>query len=277
MDDVYLQRTLDLLGVGDIKITEHEVISSSEPDRVKNAAVYDKCNDIMLTKLHARSVGPMMHVTGEMRALSDPLHRQVCRESARRYGTPAKICAYLPKLNRATGLEIWKWNHANWPSTTGWKDHLDVFHLLASGETVLFALEEMEEMHFSIFGSSHVLLQEKHDHDTHTKRVWLIESQALRNALAPTVERCFQRAVEVSSRTFAGFAGLLSDALHLEILFASRAGDRISEDRQVELSNAWGTSFAVAIDDLRTVDFLEGEGDCYRLTKDGGEFLSLLE
>ena len=237
--------------------------------------VYKRCNEVLLAELQKQSLGQIRHVTGEMRAISDPFHRYVCSLSYRRYGVPGEICAWLPPEHRISGRAVWEWNRRNWPARTRWQDHLDVFHRIAAGETVLYGLSKLEEMHFSLFGRDLVQLQERHDHAKHTKRVWLLKSRRLWDALLPTVERCFGDALEIPSRMFANFAALLSDPLHLDVLVRLTDEKTICEGEIGTLCGSFGTSFGEVMADLQVAGFINREENRYAITTGGMEFLEL--
>lgn len=274
MNDKHLHETLEKLGVDNLDISPSKVLGSSPPEKVENARVYALCNQIMLDELRGENLGPIYHVTGEMRAVSDPLHREVCRMAWKQHGTPVVMMAHIPPERRKTGRDVWKWNTENWPPQL-WSNHLDVFHLFASGATALYMLPKAENMHFSLFGSKYVLLQEEHDHDAHVKRVWLLESERLRDALLPRVERCFKRTTELTSRLFHNFVGMLSDSLHLEILHEFHRPEGASPELFDEQCSLFGTSFDEVIGNLAAVGFLRVTHGRTEITNDGREFFSL--
>lgn len=276
MNDEYLKTTLRKLGVGDMEIAPSSIIAASPPDKQGNAEVYNRCNEVMLGELQRQSLGSIFHVTGEMRAVSDPHHRQVCRIASRHYGAPIKMMAYIPADRKRTGRDIWNWNTRCWPPQS-WQNHLDAFHLFASQETILYGLPSPEAMHFSLFGDQYVLLQEEHDHDAHVKRVWLLKSGTLRAALVPRVEKCFRSATEIPARLFQNFAGLLSDPLHLDALFQLKTREEIDRENFKLECEVFGTSLEEVLADLSTVGFIDYPDGAVRVTKSGIEFLSMFE
>jgi ribosomal protein S19E (S16A) len=82
-------------------------------------------------------------------------------------------------------------------------------NLLAEGTVNLFVLAEPQEIHFSIFGDRHVLLQDKHHHPTEKKWVWFIECPSLVRHLRLRVEELFSRARQISATSFDSFLSSL--------------------------------------------------------------------
>jgi len=274
MEDKRLETTLALLGIEDIALSKINVIADSGPEARDNAIVYKECNERLRAELEKQKLGQFFHVTGEMRALSDPSHRENCR-LAWQYGAPPKMFAYLPKEYR-NGTGIWEWNEQHWPlEAQGWQNHLDVFHLLGDREVILYGLFDCEEMHFSLFGDRYVLLQEQHDHNDHVKSVWFLESMEIRSALIPRVEKCITHSKEIPARIFRDFTDSLSDPLHLDLLFC------LNDEKSIQLRHldkrysSFGISVEKIILDLSLVHFIIIEKDAAHITKPGQEFLKI--
>jgi hypothetical protein len=200
--DEYLLVTLGELGFtpGDVESVGLRVLHHSDPQSAKMARTYQFVNDHLEGLVKGRPGMRIRHVTGEARALLDPAHRRVLRHTARRGDCGTLLCHF--KFERApTALQFVREQHGHWNCET-WVDIIDLLSLAAAKEVCIRVLQQAEPIHFSLFGDSLVLMQDKHTHPTVEKRVWFVESSALVEHLTPRVAKLWEDALPIPVLTF---------------------------------------------------------------------------
>lgn len=278
-----LSETLANLGVTGVDLHSIKIIDRSEPVAEDNRQVYQSANNTLLTLIEQGDPGECIHVTGEMRALSDHLHRSVCRQILERRGDRVNMIGYVPAVVRnrkredseywkEMGRETLRWMRENWPDAT-WLDCVDALDLVADAEVNLYSLPRQEEMHYSIFGDRYVLLQAKHPHGQHTKSVWFIESKPVYSRLTTRAHKTLERARYIPASIFSELTLSLSSpsALHVLFYLVEKSISKEEQSRQLEDLDVSRNVFL----DLEAAGFVSEVEDFLQITSEGENYLSL--
>jgi hypothetical protein len=73
-----LSKTLEQAHLEHIKVEKIKWLAFADADVEQNEKVHRATNDLLLTLVVDGNPGRCIHVTGEMRALLDPFHREIC-------------------------------------------------------------------------------------------------------------------------------------------------------------------------------------------------------
>jgi len=211
-DEKHLIQTLELAGVSAAARKKSTTLAFSKPEKQENRRIHDTTNELILDLLRIGDLGPCIHVTGEMRALTDPLHRRVCEEMRLRDKGSFDVLYNLPEDARGDATSLVAWNLRRWArgKTRSWDEELRTIDVIASRAVDLFAYDTSQPIQFSVFGRRHILLQEHH-HDIGTsKRIWLLESEALNDFFVDHALSCKAKATDVDEGLFYQFASNVS-------------------------------------------------------------------
>ncbi|RYD75892.1 MAG: hypothetical protein EOP84_17635 [Verrucomicrobiaceae bacterium] len=236
------------------------VLDESTPDRLLSSSVYASANDRMLAQVDRRTQ-PLVHVTGEMRAITDPTHQSICQRYSER-ANPVSILCYVGKIaHRPDALCVLRHSRENWIGID-WKRQFMALCLISEGAVRVSATPSLEPVHFSVFGDKGVLLQSKHDHNMHKKFVWLIEDAQLNDHLRRSAEHSKSRATYIS-------AALFRDAL-------SSISSLRTVDCMIELREGKGTSRLrpEALSALKAIGYVKSRAGTLILTNSGSSFLA---
>jgi hypothetical protein len=221
--DKHLEKTLIDLGVQ--TPGQLEVIAHSEPSPENNRKVYALVNELLGKLVGERDLGSTIHITGELRALSDPRHQDICIENYRRHKTAVTFVGYVPVDHRAEPYLLLERDASAWQAS--WRASLTAFRMPANGEVNVFATDEMEKLHYSVFPDNYALLQEWHIHEDHSKRVWLIRSPAVHASLERRAQRTLARATQIPPFYFRRLAMYAASDEALDLLARLDEGDQI--------------------------------------------------
>ena len=191
-----LKKTLTYAGINDIKITEGMIKSYGflEKDR-KN--VHNQTNNLLKSSLDKNSLGECIHITGEMRALTDPFHRYLCDQINLKDKDVFKVVYNHPDIEMNNTVDMLKWNLKKWTSKNKkriWQEELKTIYSIANRSVSLYALDTSNEIQYSVFGYKYILLQEKHDDLATQKHTWLLESESLNAELTLKAENYIKKA-----------------------------------------------------------------------------------
>ena len=259
-----LEKTLRFFGETLIDDADIEVVDYSPASEPGNASVYAAVNMILLDAAGRRAPGECTHITGEMKAIADPLHRQVCRAIWNRRHTRFLVVTFIPDGVPRTGMHIAARNRAVWGGT-GWHDQVGALDLLAEGVVELRATRTLEPIHYSVFDDSFVLLQAQHDHEQHIKEVWILRSETIHAELARHARQTAARARRVRPSGFARYLADLEHPLTLRVLEAIAAGAKPAKPQLDE-----------RLEVLAAVGLVDLTGETASLTDDGRGYLELI-
>jgi hypothetical protein len=275
-----LARTLDLAGLGSIKADKINCLALADPKIEQNERVHRATNNLIMDLMREGNVGRCIHVTGEMRALLDPFHRDLCAQMHRLDGRQFSILYNLPPDRRndrysAIGWSLNKWSEKGQRT---WQEYLRTFDVIAERVVDIRASKTESPVQYSVFGSKFVQLQEKHRDAQQAKRVWLLESSELNEALTDHGERMLAEAQEVDERWYGGFVTSLGDLGARSVLRKLSAGHSFStEELDDETLRSFNTSPLDSAKALKTMGFaVADEKDRWTISKPGREYTELL-
>ena len=164
------------------------------------SATYWKLNDDLLT-LARRGPLRIDHITGEARVLVDPHHRKVISVNHANGGL-TRIACRQPKPGQIhDAFTFVAAQKTRWYAMT-WMDLIDVVSLAATGQVGMFVLARPADIHYSVYGSSRALLQERHHHPSEKKRVWYVKSRPITAELAEQATATFDAATCIPPQSF---------------------------------------------------------------------------
>jgi hypothetical protein len=215
-----------------------------------------------------------------MRALLDPLHRQICIEIYRkRRDDPFLVLFDIPATNRqgwesAVGYSVGRWSEKK----IGWAEQLRTLDAIGDRTVNLRASQTLDKIQFSVFGDKFVLLQAKHKDNAEAKQLWLLESKKLNEAFTAKAMDLYREAIEIDEGWYRTFMGLVSGIGSRLVLKSLGAGADINRRHQLARELA---SFDMDANDsvsaLTAMGFVETRDDnLLRITGKGAEYLALL-
>jgi len=279
-----LEETLQELGISGITTLKIETLLMSPADAEKNERLYKEVNEkYLLPLVKQQDLGECIHITGEMRALSDSSHRMVCREERKKYHNRIKLVCSLPPISKSkdrssvfyntTGSKILGWIKQDWKDPNlKWSDYLDIFDLIGDDYVSLYSLPRPEKIHYSVFGDEYVLLQAHHEVGIHKKEVWFLKSRPICDELREEAKSTVKSAENVSFSVFKRFTLSLSSMKALEILFL------LSEKeipRQKLLTKIRADSSELEYFNLGAAGFIDECEGLSKITEQGNEYLKL--
>lgn len=113
-DSKALAETLERAGAPRSSLKNLHVLDFSDRNTKRNRLVHESTNRLLLDLITSDDVGTCIHVTGEMRAITDPLHRQICETISLRRGAGFDILYNLPPDRAADVFATVGWNLDNW-------------------------------------------------------------------------------------------------------------------------------------------------------------------
>lgn len=271
-----LRQTILDAGIKRPEKLDIEIVDYSPADERENIKIYEKANETWLCNVEEKDPGKCVHITGEMRALSDPLHRQVCRRLWEKYKSRCSMAFYLPLEYESNARGILSRNRQNWKGVS-WSNHMDVFDLLSEGIVNLYFSRQAEAIHYSVFGNEYVLLQAKHEHGQHVKEVWLIRSEPLNEVLSIQAKRTIIKSKYMQPTLSGDLMMSVSGPLALHILISLSEKGNMSKDELFLKISASETFRDNCLRDLENFGFVEQSDADLQLTSDGAKYLSIFD
>lgn len=277
-DEQALISTLKLAGIANPKLDKIRTLEFSRANKKENKRVHDATNRLILDLLESEDLGTCIHVTGEMRALADPFHRQVCEEMRRRDKGSFHVLYHLPTDRHQNAAALVQWNLSRWAAgrTRRWDEELRTIDVIGNRSVDLLAYDTLQEIQYSVFGKKYVLLQEKHPDTSVSKRVWLLESDDINGHLSERARTFIDNAVNIDEGMFREFAVNLSGVAARRCLSKLEKG-ALEKDRV--LSDPLVSDFARdpqgSVDALKVMEFVkEDRAGRLHITPSGRKFLN---
>ena len=271
-----LKKTLTYAGINDIKITEGMIKSYGflEKDR-KN--VHNQTNNLLKSSLDKNSLGECIHITGEMRALTDPFHRYLCDQINLKDKDVFKVVYNHPDIEMNNTVDMLKWNLKKWTSKNKkriWQEELKTIYSIANRSVSLYALDTSNEIQYSVFGYKYILLQEKHDDLATQKHTWLLESESLNAELTLKAENYIKKAKKIEEENYRKFTQDLNNVSSQRFLsLLSKSEKSIIELLEDKLAMDFTDSTQEILDTLRVMNFLNINDNKVSITESGREFI----
>lgn len=258
----------------------YSTIAHGDASIEQNQEVHRQTNAILLDLLISGELGTCIHVTGEMRALLDPLHRQICLEMHRRGKEIFRVIFNVPEERRHDSIATVGWSLSRWDEKKfGWKEQLRTVDVIGDRAVDLRAASTLDQIQYSVFGKKYILLQAKHQDLAPAKQLWLIESERLNDALTEKAKALFDAASEVDERGYRQFISALSGmASRIALRRLAESGSVSRRQISEEDLMPFEEDAPEAIATLEAVNFVKPEpGDLLRITDAGIQYLRLLQ
>ena len=272
-----LMRTLDLVGIHEKlpTIISHGYLD----DEIKHT--HRETNNLLQESIDNNSLGECIHITGEMRALTDPFHRYICEEISQKEKDVFRVVYNLPEEHMNKTTKILEWNLDCWASDGSdrkWHEELRTIYSIANRSVNLYALDTSEEIQYSVFGNKYILLQEKHRDGVRKKHTWLLESESINSMLTVKAEELIKQSKDVDEGNYRRFTQNLSSVASKRFLtiLDKSSKDRLSIDELLEdeVVNDFTDSPEEIIDTLKIMNFINNKDeDSIEITKSGREFI----
>lgn len=274
-DNKALIDTLELVGINRRKLPK--IIAFSPANKQENKKVHEITNKLILDLIETNDLGECIHVTGEMRALTDPFHRRLCEEMRLRDKGSFHVLYNIPEKMQNDAISIVNWNLTRWTKKSvvrEWTEELRSIDVIANCAVDLFAYNTENEVQYSVFGDKYIQLQEKHN--ATEKRIWLLESDDINSHLVDRGKNFIGKAIDINQHLFREFT------LNLSGVAARRYLSKLSKKKFIDenklLNDAFVRDFAPdpkgALDVLKTMEFvIEDAHKQLSITTEGREFL----
>jgi hypothetical protein len=277
-----LARTLEQANVRGIRADQVTCLAYADAVAAQNRKVHHRTNEILLDLLLSGEFGTCIHVTGEMRALLDPFHRQVCSEMYRKKGAYFFVLYDLPEAHRKDRDSVIKWNLSRWSAkgTHKWDEQLRTLDIIGDRTVDIRAHNTLNEIQYSVFGNKYILLQEKHPDTARAKRLWLLESEALNQVLTEHAQELLQGASDIDESWYRSFlislSGVTSRVVLKELAEGKNIGSEELFDKKLPLQLDEEPLSSVSA--LKTAGFLKDQDHgTLAITARGREYLTMLE
>ena len=272
-----LVETLVEAGVSRAVARKAEILSWSKDDPRANERVHAATNTLLLDLLRADDVGKCIHVTGGARALTDPVHRQICEEMQTDDKAPFQVLYHVPDSVARDGWGVVKWNLNNWERKgfLDWKQKLRTLRMIGKKAVDLKAFDERSKIQFSVFGHRYAQVQGQHGDQDPAKYVWLIRSESVNGLLSASAETDLTKSADVDESVFSEVVSTIFSNSARAILKKISSASTISRedilsDKVFEMIDP---NPGVTLEALRVISFVSSnERGNLMLTDDGAEF-----
>jgi hypothetical protein len=279
-----LERTLNSAGIENFSVDKLNLLEFSEAIPDLNQKVYKATNNLIFEELSQSrgDLGLCIHVTGEMRALTDPFHRQLCEEMQRREKGRFQILFYAPsnlsnpEENHSNSGALVDWSLQQWFSEkeTHWTEKMRTINAIANQSVDILAYDTQDNIQYSVFGNRYVLLQEKHAAHAESKRVWLIESENVNEQLSEKAKYFINNSVYIDETIFRDFSRSLTELSAYRILSKLKSS-QIKEDEFLndKLIKDFSMDPLRSLNALKIMKFIEkDENNVLTITTEGIDF-----
>ncbi len=275
-----LIKTLALAGISDSKGFKPKiVIEGNTKEKIKE--VHNRTNFMIKESLEKHSLGECIHITGEMRALTDPFHRFMCEQISKKSERDIfKVVYNLPEEKNNDIIKIVEWNLESWTSKIkrrNWIEELRTIYAIANRTVNLYTLDTSNKIQYSVFGNKYILLQEKHEDRAETKYTWLLESEALNAELAIKANEIINDAKDIDEGLYGKFTQHIGGVSAKRILTLLNKDNKLCMDQlyRDSIVKDFTDNVEKIIDSLKIMKFIDEVNSEYvKITKSGREFLS---
>lgn len=274
-DKKTLKTELLVIGINIFNLHQINYLNYSLAYEEKIKELYQDANAHLIEFINSRKTGKFIHITGEMKALADPSHRNCVKELYEHNKQQFEIMFSLPDAYSLNGSDVKRYNIAEWKDAN-WIDHLDSFDILGANKVKLFNKYERESIHYSLFGSEIIIFQSRHiPREQKKKKVWLLQSEPLFKKLEKHAKGVFEKSTYIGPRTFFQFNLSLSSNISLHLLFSLQNNGPAQKDefvRQLKMLEIYDKSI---IENLKIIGFIQDIDNSYQISNYGKYFLKL--
>lgn len=235
------------------------VLHSSGPNVEETEATYVEANRLLSEELKKGRLLQCIHITGVMKALSDPFHRNICRLASEK-GREFFVAGFVPAAVALTGSSLMGWLRTHW--TASWSDRLSAFSLMARQQVFVARLPAFADLHFSLLNFRYVILQTER-REGGVKFVWLLDSAVLNQRLAERAALHQEAATRLDPALFRNELLHLCSPVARELLWVLR------HEGELDIAQADET----ALTSLCAAGFVD-VSDSAKLTGEGSSFLT---
>ncbi len=253
---------------------EIEILEYSPALKEDNKNIYDEVNKSLLEIINDHENGEYLHITGEMRAFSDPIHREKIKILYEKRNYQIKTVFYLPSTLQISGHDILTYNKEHWDETN-WIDYLDAFDILGEGQALLYRVPEREELQYSLFGDELILFQSKHSSKVHIKEVWILKSRKLFKFLFNRAKNVINRSRFIHPMIFNDFKLSISNDATLHIMFLLLDNGKLDIERfnnEIKKINRFNE---FNLENLKILEFIQQTDEYIELTNYGKNYISI--
>ncbi len=271
-----LVRSLNIIGIKDLRWSEIEICRFSPANKKENNSIYKSVNERLLEIADEEKEGEFIHITGEMKALTDPFHRKCIKKLYENNKQIFKIIFSLPPNYLMNEYYIKKYNIETWEKSN-WVDHIESFDILGENISRLYNNYERELIQYSLFGDELILFQSVHQALQYIKKVWIIESKYLFKKLLKNFERVLSGSQYINPLLFNQFNSSLSSNFGLNIIsLLYDINDIIEESVFLEELKKNYFFNEYVLNNLYLIGFIEKTSDNFiKLSDQGNEYLNL--
>ena len=245
-------------------------------DKESRNKVHLETNNLLEDRLNKNSLGECIHITGEMRALTDPFHRYLCEKINTENKDVFKVVYNLPKNLMNDTAKILEWNLDNWSLNKGfnWIEELRTIYSIANRSVNLYSLDTTDEIQYSVFGSKYILFQGKHEDKSNEKHTWLLESESLNIALTQKAEKLINISTDVNEGHYRKFTQELNSSASKRLLSMLEKKETISYLQIINdtIMRDLTDSIEETLNVLKAIKFINFEKNQVNLTLKGRSF-----
>lgn len=273
--ETLLRETLEQAGIEE----ELPRVISHGLSRVDIKKTHRETNNLIQQSLNSNSLGECIHITGEMRALTDPFHRYICEEINHKEKDVFRVVYNLPKDRMSNSIEILKWNLESWASDSSdrkWYEELRTIYSIANRSVNLFALDTSNEIQYSVFGHKYILLQEKHKDRARNKHTWLLESESVNSLLTEKADELIKQSIDVDGGNYRNFTKNINSIASKRYLSLLSKNDSMPIEKLLSdhIIKDFSESPEEILDTLKVMGFVRLMGtELMKITGAGREFI----
>ena len=235
------------------------VLHSSGPSIEETEATYVEANRLLSEELKKGKLLQCIHITGVMKALSDPFHRSICRLASEK-GKEFFVAGFVPAAFALDGASLMGWLRTHWAAS--WSDRLSAFSLMARQQVFVARLPAFADLHFSLLNFRYVILQTER-RERRVKFVWLLDSPVLNQRLAERAAFHQESATRLDPALFRNELLHLCSPVARELLWVLRHEGELDVAQVDEAT----------LISLRAAGFVD-VSDSVKLTGEGNSFLT---
>lgn len=273
-----LRKTLMDLNLLDFDLSKLTILKHGYSDQ-ERSDVHAVTNETISRCLARDNLGECIHITGEMKAITDPSHRDICDAINTQEKNIFKVVYKLPKEHIGSPMKMIEWSLDGWKSPTknrDWKEELRTIYSIANRSVNLFSFDTTDTIQYSVFGGKYILLQSKHVDGKQDKHAWLLESKILNPLLTNRAKDIISVAENVDEGNYRRFVQNISGVSSKHLLRLLRKNGNLSKTKI--MSDEIIVDFSDSIDDmlesLRIMGFIDIKADsAISITSDGLEYI----
>ncbi|RXJ98139.1 hypothetical protein CRV02_14020 [Arcobacter sp. CECT 8989] len=245
-------------------------------DKESRNKVHLETNNLLEDSLNKNSLGECIHITGEMRALTDPFHRYLCEKINNTNEDVFKVVYNLPQNLMNDTTKIIEWNLDNWSLNKGfnWIEELRTIYSIANRSVNLYSLDTTNKIQYSVFGNKYILFQGAHEDKSNEKHTWLLESESLNIALTQNAEKLINISTDINEGHYRKFTQELNSFASKRVLSILGTKD-IIQDSQIfsdTVLQDLTDSIEETLNVLKAIKFINYEQNQLKLTLKGRSF-----